>query len=45
METQLAALRHELEDVHTYEFVEATIQAPLAPGKKTIDRRRRCNNG
>ncbi|BCR93414.1 uncharacterized protein AKAW2_10460A [Aspergillus luchuensis] len=31
MESQIAALRHELDAIHTYDFVEGTIQAPLAP--------------
>ncbi|RAL08512.1 uncharacterized protein BO97DRAFT_354025 [Aspergillus homomorphus CBS 101889] len=32
MESQLAAIRHELlNDGHTYDFVEGTIPAPLAP--------------
>ena len=28
-----AVLRHELEDEHTYEFVEATLEAPMSEGK------------
>ncbi|KAI9927531.1 hypothetical protein ASPWEDRAFT_186869 [Aspergillus wentii DTO 134E9] len=28
---QAAALRHELDNIHTYDFVEGTIPAPLAP--------------
>lgn len=32
----VAALRHELDAIHTYDFVEGTIQAPLAPGKLWI---------
>ncbi|KAH8426119.1 uncharacterized protein LDX57_003861 [Aspergillus melleus] len=32
LESQIAALRHELDNsVHTYDFVEGTVSAPLAP--------------
>ncbi|THC88805.1 hypothetical protein EYZ11_011751 [Aspergillus tanneri] len=30
MESQIAALRHELDSIHTYDFVEGTIPSPLA---------------
>lgn len=33
LETQLAALRHELGDGHIYDFVEGTVPASLAPGQ------------
>ncbi|KAB8212295.1 serine hydrolase-domain-containing protein [Aspergillus parasiticus] len=33
MESQIAALRHELDNIHTYDYVEGTVPAPLAPGK------------
>ncbi|KAK6814327.1 hypothetical protein RU639_009940 [Aspergillus parasiticus] len=31
MESQIAALRHELDNIHTYDYVEGTVPAPLAP--------------
>ncbi|TVY80404.1 Esterase FUS5 [Lachnellula suecica] len=35
-ETQSAAIRYGLGDEHTYEFLEATITAPMAPGIETL---------
>ncbi|PVH96912.1 hypothetical protein DM02DRAFT_730921 [Periconia macrospinosa] len=36
LNVQTAVLRHELEDEHTYEFVEATLEAPMSEGVETM---------